>query len=672
MAQQAVQAMKYRGEIDGLRAFAVVPVVLFHAGFSGVSGGYVGVDVFFVISGYLITTILMSELASGKFSVVNFYERRARRILPALFLVMALCIPVAWMWMLPQELDQFAKSVVAVSVYASNVLFWRSSGYFESAAELKPLLHTWSLAVEEQYYLFFPLMLAAAWRLGRRWIVLCLALLALGSLWLAQQQSTHSPDAAYYLLPTRGWELLAGSLCAFYYPSRWRRAQTLRFNEWGGWAGMGMILSSVFVYDRQTPFPGIYAVLPVAGTALVVICASGQTRIGRLLSMKGLVGLGLISYSTYLWHQPLFAFARLRFPGTEGGALLGTLAVLSFVLAYFSWKYVEVPFRDRQRFSRATIFGYSAVASVAFIAFGWAAHGADGFPNRFDAQTLALIRTSDDGRLPACQEVLESVTGQTCRIGADGVAPSVALLGDSHAVRLTRSLSEELRRRGLSAVVYSRAWCPPLMDVATDNPRKFPNCRAYRKNTFPEVLQNERIRVVMVTAEWPLYIRGQRGREHDLTYYSDAESRALGVEENVKVVRRGLDRTLEALSVAGKKVVLMGTLPEYGENVPYLLAKNRIFGEGPGLAGFEQSVPDYRARNQEFFEMMADLDRLHEVSVVDMEGLFCASGVCRFMDDQGVPLYFDDNHLTRSGADWVVSRLTAFLPPALPAQEFPR
>ena len=208
--------MKYRREIDGLRALAVLPVIFFHAGFEAFSGGFVGVEVFFVISGYLITTIILSELEQGKFSILNFYERRARRILPALFLVMLVCIYFAWVWLLPSDMKKFSLSLVAVSVFASNILFWRESGYFDTDTALKPLLHTWSLAVEEQYFVLFPLFLMLLWRLGKRWILIILATVFVASLSLAQWGAYAQPDTAFYLLPTRGWELLIGAFAAFY------------------------------------------------------------------------------------------------------------------------------------------------------------------------------------------------------------------------------------------------------------------------------------------------------------------------------------------------------------------------------------------------------------------------------------------------------------------------
>ena len=233
-----------------------MPVIFFHAGFQVVHGGFVGVDVFFVISGYLITSIIVSDLEEGRFSLMAFYERRARRILPALFLVMAVCLPFAWLWLLPAYADEFFDSMAAVSVFASNLLFWQRSGYFESTAELKPLLHTWSLAVEEQYYVFFPIFLALTWRLGRRWVLGLLAGVFVVSLTTAQWGSFTTPTAAFFLLPTRGWELLMGALVAFYLLDGDRKSIPRAVRELGGVIGIALITYAVLVFDEDTPFPG--------------------------------------------------------------------------------------------------------------------------------------------------------------------------------------------------------------------------------------------------------------------------------------------------------------------------------------------------------------------------------------------------------------------------------
>ena len=244
--------MRYRPEIDGLRALAVIPVILYHAGFKLFGGGYVGVDVFFVISGYLITTIILAELETGTFSLVHFYERRARRILPALFVVMFACLPFAWMWLVPADMKLFSQGLVAVSTFASNILFWRKSEYFGGASELNPLIHTWSLAVEEQYYVLFPLFLMLTWKLGKRWIVGILAIVFLVSLGCAQYFIYSQPTFDFFMLPTRGWELLIGAFIAFYYANHNNKKHNLTIEQAGSLIGLLLITYSIFAYNDQT------------------------------------------------------------------------------------------------------------------------------------------------------------------------------------------------------------------------------------------------------------------------------------------------------------------------------------------------------------------------------------------------------------------------------------
>lgn len=359
--------MQYRPEIDGLRAVAVLPVILFHAGLSSFAGGFVGVDIFFVISGYLITSILIADLDAGRFSLVTFYERRARRILPALFFVMLCCLPFAWMWMLPEQLDLFFKSVLAVCAFVSNILFWQKSGYFSAAAEEMPLLHTWSLAVEEQYYLLFPIFLLLCWKLGRGWVIGLILLCFCMSLGLSEWGWRNNPMANFYLAPTRVWELFAGSFVAFVPRRAWGRV-----GEALALLGLFAIVIAIFAYDKTLPFPSLYALLPVGGVVLVILFAQPGTGVAKLLSHRWLVAVGLISYSAYLWHQPLFAFARLRSLAEPSLGLMLGLSLLSLGLAAVSWRFVEQPFRHKGRggLSRRHIFAFSAAGLFAFAVLG--------------------------------------------------------------------------------------------------------------------------------------------------------------------------------------------------------------------------------------------------------------------------------------------------------------
>ncbi|MGB0846297.1 MAG: acyltransferase family protein [Thiolinea sp.] len=373
--------MQYRKEIDGLRAIAVVPVILFHAGVTGFSGGFVGVDIFFVISGYLITSIISNELANGTFTIAGFYERRARRILPALFFVMLACLPFAWWLLLPHELVAFGRSIIAVVVFASNILFWQESDYFAADSELIPLLHTWSLAVEEQYYVLFPLLLMICWKLGIRWLSLIIAVIAAISLGLAEWGWQDDPAGNFYLLPSRAWELMAGAGCALYLQRH--TVPQGQLSQIFSLSGLLLIIASIIWLDDSFPFPGVYAIPSIAGTALIILFAHPESWVGRLLSFPAFVGLGLLSYSAYLWHQPMFAFARLYLADEPALPIMLALAVLAFILAFISWRFVEKPFRNRQNFSRKQIFSMSLVVSIAFILLAISLVILEGIPDRF-------------------------------------------------------------------------------------------------------------------------------------------------------------------------------------------------------------------------------------------------------------------------------------------------
>ena len=366
--------MKYRNEIDGLRAIAVIPVILFHAGFERFGGGYVGVDVFFVISGYLITTVILNEKERGEFSIASFYERRTRRILPVLLLVLISSIGFAWILLLPSDLTDFSESLIAVTVFSSSILFWKEAGYFAGAAELKPLLHTWSLAIEEQYYVLYPILLVAVQWLSKRWMFTAIIVLCFFSVGLSQWAAFEKPNANFFLLPTRVWELMIGASAAFlllYWKSNTKLVNDHRYaSEVLGLIGITLIVFSVLVYDQTIPFPSVYTLVPTLGTALIIMFSASSTTVGKILSVKLFVGVGVVSYSAYLWHQPIFVFARHKFGLDLEGDYYFWLMSLTFLLAVISWKLVEKPFRDIRIVSRKTVFLTLIGGSVLVLSMG--------------------------------------------------------------------------------------------------------------------------------------------------------------------------------------------------------------------------------------------------------------------------------------------------------------
>lgn len=368
----------YRAEIDGMRALAVIPVILFHAGFPLFTGGYVGVDVFFVISGYLITSIILADTDAGTFSLLHFYERRARRILPALFFVLLCCLPLAYLTMMPSQLKEFAEGLISITVGSSNILFMMKDNYFGTSSDLNPLVHTWSLAVEEQFYVLFPLLFVLLGRAKERCIIRILKFAAILSLFLAQWSGnfqltppfvktnvfwfSQSQWASFYLPTGRVWELMLGTLSAFYLHRQTTRPGLQK--EVAAVTGVGLILLAVFLFDKTTPFPSIYALLPTFGAVLIILYGDKDTYIGRFLSMRIFVGVGVCSYSAYLWHQPLLVFARISSENAPSPWKMSWLIVLAFMFAYFNWRYIEKPFRNKNKFSRRQVVGSAFVAGL--------------------------------------------------------------------------------------------------------------------------------------------------------------------------------------------------------------------------------------------------------------------------------------------------------------------
>jgi len=426
--------LNYRAEIDGLRAVAVVPVILFHAGFTTFSGGYVGVDVFFVISGYLITTLLIDDLDQARFSLVRFYERRVRRILPALYSVVLVTLGLAIALLTPDDLVRLAKSAVSIPVFLSNVFFWSERGYFGPAAELTPMIHTWSLAVEEQFYILFPLVLFLTYRKSKAAFLFVIGALLIVSLAASYYVTRLHFDTAFYLPFTRAWELLIGSFVALAM-RRWPRivGQAL-LGEALGFAGLAMIFYSFFHFDHATPFPSITALVPTVGTALIILGAREGAAIRTVLSFKPFVVIGLMSYSLYLIHQPLFVFAR-----TAGlfDSYRYAVIPLSFLLAFASYHGIERLFRQRGRLRARTIWGLATIFSVVIIAIALLVIKKDGFPGRYGPSDQRILLQYVE--LPGYNQRLFDALSFA---PFDQSKKKVLLIGDSHAKDLLNVISE--------------------------------------------------------------------------------------------------------------------------------------------------------------------------------------------------------------------------------------
>lgn len=674
--------MLYRKEIDGLRAVAVIPVILFHAGFEHFSGGFIGVDVFFVISGYLITTIILSEKEKNNFSLIDFYERRSRRIIPALFLVILVSIIFSWFWLSPDHMEGFSQSLIAVSTFSSNILFWKEAGYWGIENELKPMLHTWSLAVEEQYYFLFPPFLLLIWRFSKRWILSSLFIVALGSLSLSHWAAYNLPTANFFLLPMRAWELAIGAIIAFYFVYREHFMKSIlshkAVKDLLSWSGLALIAFAVFTYDESTPFPSLYALVPTIGAALIIIFSSKDTTSGQFLGSKVLVGIGLISYSAYLWHQPIFVFARHRILDEPSSLLLASLSILSIVLAFLSWKYIEAPFRKRENFTRKQVFLFTLVGSFIFIAFGIAGQLTQGYAYRANPKITETIDRakvrSFSNELCANNNELSSKEEKYCVLVPNS-KKMVFLYGDSHARALMFEAKKAFANTNHGLIFSSTSACPPIRDIyRADKPDK-KACYIQNKKVYEEIANNPVIEYVILAARWTLGIEGVRfdnkegGIEHgqkpqldivengDYLLHEDYSHRELLARAHIDSIQYLLD--------IGKKVILIYPVPEAGWNIPDYINKTYWLNRNSELRETEASTSHqvFNDRNRRTIDILNRVKPNNNLHRIYPENIFCSSevvGRC-VTHSNGLIYYRDDDHLSDAGAKLIMEQVIAKL-----------
>ena len=661
---EAVPSLKYRPEIDGLRAIAVVPVVLFHAGFHVFSGGYVGVDVFLVISGYLITGILLSDIDRQRFSIARFYERRARRILPALFCVLLACLPFAWFAMLPDELARFGRSMLAVIGFVSNVTFWLEEGYFSSASELKPLLHTWSLAVEEQFYIVFPLLLFVLRKASRRTLTVLIAIAALISFAVCEMAAYRYQLANFYLAPTRAWELLAGSLCACLGWQGHRRGAGLL-----ALAGLAMILVSIFLLDGTVVFPSHWALLPVVGTMLLILFARAESGAGRLLAMTPLVGIGLISYSLYLWHQPIFAFARLFASGPLSQATMLGLALLAGVLAALSWRFVEQPFRRRDGVGAAKralplALGLSAVLA-GLGAWLWLAKGV---PSRFtpprDSATISMTRADPPPRADGgdCQPDADGFAAPCTLMPLAGAQRRIALFGDSHAQAILPAFRELARQRQAQLHYAALGGCPALLGGFVIGGNYQPQvCADFAANALAHARRTG-VDTVYLVGRWTLYTAEDPMNPPGRYLLADSTQPLLWSRaDSRRMFGVLLARTIDAYRAAGITVVIVDQVPAQrfmvDRAVKWLAYKTPAEGLETAIARQSVSVADFQTLRAAA-QPAVQAQQARGVAVLRFDDVFRRGGAFPWAAPD-TSWYRDASHISTAGALRLVPALLA-------------
>ncbi|WP_367255147.1 acyltransferase family protein [Pseudomonas sp. stari2] len=639
-----MSTLAYRRDIDGLRAVAVIAVVLFHFGVPGFTGGFVGVDVFFVISGYLITSIIWNQRQAGRFSFVEFWARRARRILPALFAMIIAVLAVGWFLLAPRDYEELGRSVRYQVTFVSNILFMRQDGYFDVASDLKPLLHTWSLAVEEQFYIIFPLLLTLLSSRLKHWRLALFGVLLL-SFGLSVWAVNHHPEKAFFLLPMRAWELLAGAMLAVAPRHSWRLKPMAA--QWLSLLGMGLILLAVFAYDKSTPFPGVTALLPVLGVvALILANGHRETLIGRLLSSRVMVGLGLISYSWYLWHWPVFVFSSYASVEEPGALDIAGLILLTLVLGYLSWRFVETPFRERRLLGgrrQVLLAGFCGILVLGLA--GQSLRWTDGLPWRLSDQALQYAKGREwRPELMACLADDKTPDDKLfCHYGVENLPTQAMVWGDSHATALIPVFDDGAKAHGVSVILASSPGCIPVDGLEHDGV-----CARFNRR-IEQSLSAQRVSDVVLVARWSLYLYGDaKGDLGHVLRTTDGKYDRAAAEQRLA---DGLRARIAQLRAGGHRVWLVKEVPLQAFSPPYRLTRLAMLNhpvEGVGLA-----VGEHYKRQAFISQLFAQLARDPAVRVVDPAPRLCdESGLCRTELD-GYSLYTDDNHLSEVGARFV-------------------
>jgi len=635
--------MEFRTDINGLRAVAVLIVLLFHLGFKFFSGGFVGVDVFFVISGFLMTSIICSRLDKKSFSFRAFMKARIKRIVPALLFVILALAAAGYFFFTPVKYSRLSSNALASLGFVSNFIFSNKTDYFANASQDNFLLHTWSLSVEWQFYVLFPWLIIALRKFNSKhyFNIAMLFVFALSFIF-AVAFTEINQTKAFFLLPSRIYELLAGSF-VYLYGNKFSKEKHISL------LGLLLIIAATIFYDETIAFPSFYALLPVIGAVLVL----SENAKSRILDNKVMQYFGNISYSLYLWHWPILSV--INYLEIEADFKLRLLtAIASIIMAHISYSFIERPFRKRYSTeklkSNMVYLGACFVAVALFLA---SVHSSDGFKFRvskdiLEAETEHIYKPS---RAVNCLYDYNEKDGiADCKMGNENSVPTIAVWGDSHADVAIKSLVDLVEEKGVSFKLYSYGGCPPILGALQISKKDKYRCSNVNQQTFDEIVGDNNIKDVFIVSRWPIYIYGYN--EHSVSDSYIGFDDKVKVEDTVKLFadyKENIIKSLCKLASTGKKVHVFESVPEMGVNVPASYSKFTMIYNKVHDVTIPRNVYDYRNRLvDEALKIAAE--QCSNVDVIDVKDLFCDSNYCYGTKD-GKALYFDDDHLSIYGSD---------------------
>jgi peptidoglycan/LPS O-acetylase OafA/YrhL len=652
--------MRYRADIDGLRALAVIPVVLFHAGTPWFQGGYVGVDVFFVISGYLITSIIVGELDAKSFSLLSFYERRIRRIFPALVVVLAFCLVTGFALLTPADYQTLGQSTDAAALFLSNIFFWKHASYFDVAASEKPLLHTWSLAIEEQYYLFYPLILIALTSISSRIRGPAILLGGLASFAFCAVMVNVKPSATFYLAPARAWELLFGGLIALNWVPL---SENRTINRSAALLGLACIFIPVIVYTPTTRFPGITALPPVIGAVLLIWSGfNHRTLVHSWLSSRPMMAIGKVSYSLYLWHYPLLAFAGYMTLRGLGPVAAAAVCLVAFMASLLSLQFVEKPFRFHGATGSIPRIVAVAVAGMAIVVVGGTLVAlSDGFPGRMTAAASHLLASEREQEAVhhwECMSIEQRIVNpkEACKLGSQDARPSALLWGDSHAVVTATALEQSAVRNNAAFLFAASVDCPIGLGFSIDastgpefvSTPGYRFCGQYNKEMAELALSSPDIRNVVLVSRWTNWRVGEPGSPAESPVdirLRNGNGAARTIQDNRAIFVRGFEELILTLVGAGKTVWIVGPLPEPTVRVPKALYVKAL---GFDTTNIDISEESYKTRHRYVLALFDEIARKYSVRFIWPSEALCADGGCPVIEN-GNPMFFDQDHLSYFG-----------------------
>ncbi len=674
----------YKPEIDGLRALAVLPVIFFHAGFDIFKGGFVGVDIFFVISGFLITKIIIQDLKQKKFSLKEFYIRRARRILPALFFITFLSCLVSIFLFSNDQLILFSRQVFSVIIFISNFFFWKNTGYFNPNSDLQPLLHTWSLGVEEQFYIFFPIFLIVIWKLKYKKIFFTLIILSLLSIILSQVGGNfkiqnlslkypffflpfewfwQAGSANFYLPFGRIWELLSGSMVAFYLSKN--KVLEKKTNNLFSYLGFTLILISIFTFSDNIQYPSIFTIIPVFGTVLILLYGTNSTHLTKFLSYKPIVFTGLVSYSFYLWHQPIFAFNKIYF-GVNLNILHSlSLILFSFLLSILSWRFIETPFRNKKNLSNKFVVTFLLITAFVILTFVVLVNlkliktKQIKFPNYIEK---SFNMAENKGCLDIDYAHLATTNNWFCELGDKEKKVSFVLAGDSHALAVSPAFHEISSEKNIKGILVGFSGCPSLINVHIVRiNQNIKNCKLLNDKLF-DYIKNNNIKKLYLASRWTLYTNGN----YDGTSFamvSNNETMFSNMSISRETIAQKLEETFIKYNEIGVEINFINQIPLqlYYPRFVYLNSyKNNLIN----LKKIHEYGVDFNKHKklQKFIKENLEIlkNKNIDFKVIDFDNFFCKNSKCRLGDVNG-SFYHDLHHLSIYGSKKIKNVIKLYL-----------